>query len=151
MAVLKEFSCAAHGAFEEMVEQSEMPKCPRGCPKRFVTREIRTAPAGRATITGTLDHLQRELAHDFGLSDIKVGKDDNKSVMQNLREGKMMQPEWVDVPGHLKPGFSQRKDQAAPVNISSSFGAQPDNALERVAPPKNVPTRIVGATAERAV
>lgn len=151
MAVLKEWRCKAHGAFEAAVPQGEIAECPHGCPKRFISREIRTAPSARGPVMGTLDHMQRELAHDFGLSDLKAGRDDGKSVMQNLREGNMMAPTWIDVPGHLKPGFTQRKEAAAAVNVAGTYGVTPDNVLSTVAPPKSIPTNIVAATQERMV
>jgi hypothetical protein len=143
MAILKEWSCKAHGSFEAIVEQDETPQCPKGCSKRFVVREIRTAPAARGVVSGTLDQLQRGLAHDFGLSDLKAGRDDGKSVMQNLkRDGSSMAPHWVDVPGHLSTGWSRRKEKPAAVDVSSTFGIRPDNALSAVKLPTHIPTRF---------
>ena len=85
MAVLKEFACAAHGPFEEMVNGDETPRCPHGCSKRFVTREIRTPAATRGAVTGTLDQMQKGIADEFKLRDIKVDKEPGTSVMDNLR------------------------------------------------------------------
>jgi len=86
MAVLKEFACAAHGPFEEFVSDDEIPRCPMGCSKRFVVREIRTAPTGRQVVTGTMDRLQREFADQYKLPDIKVDKEPGQSVMDHLRK-----------------------------------------------------------------
>lgn len=143
MAILKEFTCAAHGPFEEFVSQDEIPMCPKGCSKRFVRREIRTAPATRGVVMGRLDGLQKDLAHDFGLSDIKSGRDDGKSVMQNLRSGTDFSPKWVDVP---KPsaGWSARGEKPAPVSVQS-FGMEAGNALKGAPTPKQIPTKIMAS------
>lgn len=142
MAVLKEFVCQAHGAFEEFVQQDEVPKCPRGCSKRFVKREFRTAPAIRNVVTGRMDNIQKDLAHDFGLSDMKVNRDDGNSVMQNLRKGEDFNPKWVDLP-RQNAGWSQRGEKPAPINVQS-LGMQAGNALQGAPLPKQVPTKIMG-------
>lgn len=144
MAVLKEYVCAAHGPFEAMVSADEMGKCPKGCSKRFVKREFRTAPAVRNVVTGRMDGLQRDLAHQFGLSDLKVGKDDGKSVMQNLRDKEDFSVKWADVPGHMAPGWSQRNEKAAAVAPQATYGMQGGNALVGASTPKQIPTEIVG-------
>lgn len=144
MAILKEWCCAAHGSFEAFVKQDEVPKCPKGCSKRFVKREFLTAPAAGTHKTHAIDGIQRDLAHDFGLSDLKVHKDSGTSVMQNLRSATDFSPKWVDVPGKMAPGWTQRgeKPAAAPV---SSFGMQGGNALTGSTVPTKIPTNIVGS------
>jgi hypothetical protein len=138
MAVLKEFYCKAHGAFEEFVKSDRNPKCPKGCSPRFVTREFRTAPSIRGVATGRMDGLQREIAHDFGLSDLKVGRDDGKSLMENLRSGTDFSTRWVDVPGKSAAG--------QPTQISAqNFGMMDGNALAGAALPKELPTKIQGS------
>ena len=138
MAVLKEFRCKAHGAFEEFVKNDETPGCPKGCSPRFVVREIRTAPAIRGVATGRMDNLQKELAHDFGLSDMKAGRDDGKSVMENLRSGTDFSTRWVDVPGKSAAG--------KPSTVSAqNFGMMDGNALAGAALPKEIPTNIQGS------
>jgi hypothetical protein len=144
MAVLKEYVCAAHGPFEAFVKSDEMGVCPKGCSKRFVKREFRTAPAIKNVVTGTLDGHQRALAHQFGLGDLKVGKDDGKSVMQNLREKEDFSPKWHDVPGRMAPGWSQRGEKPAPVAPQAAFGMQGGNALVGSNTPKQIPTEVVG-------
>lgn len=107
MAVLKEFACKAHGPFEEIVEQDVTPSCPNGCSPRFVVREIRSAPAARGVITGKMDTLYRDVAKDFNLSNLKIDKENGKSVMQNLQSGQDFSPRWVDVPREAaKGGFA---------------------------------------------
>lgn len=144
MGVLKEYFCAAHGAFEAIVKQDEMPKCPRGCSKRFVKREFRTAPGYRSTVTRATDGMVKDIAHDFGLSDMKTDPRGETSVMQNLRKGEDFSPKWVDVPNTMKAGWTQRGEtpSAAPV---SAFGMQPGNALSSVPVSKAIPTNIVGS------
>jgi len=139
MAVLKEFSCKAHGPFEEMVEQDVTPECPKGCSPRWVTREIRTAPAARNVVTGKMDGLQRDLAHDFGLSDLKVDKEGGKSVMQNLQSSQDFSPKWVDVPTQMKSGWSQRGEKPAAIDVGATFGLQGGNALPSKPLPKPTP------------
>lgn len=87
MGVLKEFSCAAHGEFEEMVNGDEIPPCPHGCTPRFVIREIRTPTNSRSNKTNNTDRLMGDLAQQYKLPDIKVDKHESKSVMENLRKG----------------------------------------------------------------
>jgi hypothetical protein len=147
MAILKEFTCAAHGPFDERVEGDEIPQCPTGCSPRFVRREIRTAPAMKTVISGRLDTLQRDIAHDFGLSDMKVSKDSNSSVMENLRRGEDFSPKWVDVPNKMKSGWANRGEQAGSIS-PTSLGLQGENNLAPVAQtgqlPRRIPTRIEG-------
>lgn len=143
MAILKEFTCKAHGAFEAFVKQDETPKCPRGCAKSFVKREFRTAPAVRNVVTGRMDGLQKDLAHDFGLSDMKVGRDDGNSVMQNLRSSEDFSPRWVGLPNQAA-GWSGRGEKPAPIDVKS-LGMQAGNALEGAPLPKQVPTKIMGS------
>ena len=138
MAILKEFRCKAQGAFEAFVKADQMPKCPNGCSPKFVTREFRTAPAVRGVATGRMDNLQRELAHDFGLSDMKVGRDDGKSLMENLRSGTDFSTRWVGLPGKSASG---EPSVVSPKN----FGMMDGNALAGAALPKDIPTKIQGS------
>ena len=94
-------------------------------------------------VTGRLDNLQRELAHDFGLSDIRSHNDTGKSVMQNIgRDGKLpdLSPHWVDLPGHMRPGWSGRKEKPEPVTVE---GFSRDNAIKAVGTPI-LRTNVVG-------
>ena len=142
MAILKEYTCAAHGPFEAMVKQDQTPKCPNGCSKRFGSREFRTAPAARSVVMGRMDGLQRDMAHDFGLSNIKVDKDNGKSVIQNLRSETDFSPRWIDTP-RPAPGWSSRGETPAALPVAS-MGMQAGNALSSMAAPKHIPTNIVG-------
>jgi hypothetical protein len=144
MAVLKEFRCKAHGAFETFVKQDAIPRCPNGCPARFVVREFRTAPAIRGVATGRLDSLQKDLALDYGLPDIKVGKDDGNSVMQNLRSETDFSPKWLDLPNKPAPGWTQRGEK--PTAFSpKALGLMDGNSLSSAQLPKQLPTKIEGS------
>lgn len=140
MAVLKEFTCKAHGPFEEFVEQDTTPECPKGCSPKFVTREIRTAPASRDVITGKMDGLQRDLAADFGLSNLKVDKEaGSPSVIENLRGRPQQASDWLKMPNPPAPGWSQRGEKPPAAAIS---GFPSENVIQKVGL-KQGPTPII--------
>jgi hypothetical protein len=143
MAILKEYRCQAHGPFEAFADD-EVPECPNGCSARWVKREIRTAPAAGNVRTGKMDALQRDLAHNFGLSDLKTDKENGKSVIENLRGMPDFSPKWVDVPGKQAAGWSQRGEKPAAVDVASTFGMQAGNALADSKPSKSIPTQLMG-------
>lgn len=64
--------------------------------------------------------------------------------MQNLgRDGKPMPnlaPHWVDLPGHMSPGWTGRKEKPEPVTVQ---GFSHDNAIRNVGTPQ-IKTNIVG-------
>lgn len=81
MAVLREFRCTAHDYEFESME--ETPACPYGCSSKFVVLEFRT-PFGVGTQrTSTIDRLQRDLASDYGMTDMRNDRD--SSVMSQTR------------------------------------------------------------------
>jgi hypothetical protein len=125
MGVLKEFRCAAHGAFE-----SDEAECPYGCSDRFVTQEFRTAPRHMSRGTKINDGLMRGLADDYRLPDIK-SEDNGQSVMQNLRRNPSHMPTWGKV-DHAAPGFSERGD--VKTFNPGSMGVASENALAAVKP-----------------
>lgn len=66
MAVIKEWSCAAHGFFS-----SFDPVCPKGCKGTgFIQRVILTAPGINNARTKNIDKTLTGLAHQFGLTDM---------------------------------------------------------------------------------
>lgn len=66
MAIIKEWSCAAHGFFE-----SEEAVCPRGCKGgMFIQRVILTAPGLNTARTKNIDKTLVGLANQFGLTDM---------------------------------------------------------------------------------
>lgn len=81
MAVLREYRCTAHD--HEFESTEEQPECPYGCHPKFVVREFRT-PFGIGTNGAhTIDRLQRDLANDYGLTDMRNDRD--ASVMSQTR------------------------------------------------------------------
>lgn len=119
---MKEWACAAHGAFEALEQV-----CPEGCPPSFVVREIRTAPKLRSARTSFADQQFEGLARDFKLPDIANNGLDGASVMSTLKK-RMLQhmhkdpnagpivPTFIDVP-HNDPGWTQR-DGEKPVTYN---------------------------------
>lgn len=82
MAVLREYRCTAHD--HEFESQEERPACPYGCHPKFVVQEFRT-PFAIGTPTGsTIDRLQRAVADDYGLTDMRNDRD--SSVMSQTRK-----------------------------------------------------------------
>lgn len=88
MAVIKEWRCLAHGAFE-----SKEGVCPHGC--TTVLREFRTAPGGRSEKTKKSDAAIEHLAKRYGLSDIS---NKNGSVGSSRPNPDQMQPTWGELP-----------------------------------------------------
>ena len=70
MAILKEYICKAHGAFEGFD-----PACPHGCKGTMVEREFRSAPAVHYkdgfNQSSNIDKNLNNLAKDYGMTDIK--------------------------------------------------------------------------------
>ena len=141
MAILKEFSCKAHGSFEAWVQQDETPKCPKGCSKRFVTREYLTPPSINGAVVGTLDQMQKDIAKDFNLSNLKVSEKDGTSVMENLRKGEKPQdfaPFWATNPdpkkmlGDFKPTDVLKPDTLPSVGKSTQIQGRYDAPLPEV-------------------
>lgn len=83
MAILKEFRCLAHDhPFECLMDTDGIPECPFGCDPKYVAREFRTAPGIRHGGTSATDMLTRQLAADYGMTDMR-GDKDGSSVMSN--------------------------------------------------------------------
>lgn len=82
MGVLREWRCYAHDLPFESTEDS--PHCPAGCSPKFCVQEFRTAPSIRSGGTRVADVMQRQLAQDFNLTDMKNDKD-GSSVMSSTR------------------------------------------------------------------
>ena len=141
MAILKEFSCKAHGSFEAWVQQDETPKCPKGCSKRFVTREYLTPPSINGAVVGTLDQMQKDIAKDFNLSNLKVSEKDGASVMDNLRKGEKPQdfaPFWAKdanpakMLGDFKPTDVLKPDTLPSVGKQTQIQGRYDAPLPEV-------------------
>lgn len=78
MAILREFRCTAHDHEFESLEES--PSCPYGCHPKFVVVEFRTPFAIGTQRGAVMDRLQRDLASDYGMTDMR--NDRNGSVME---------------------------------------------------------------------
>lgn len=86
MAVLKEFICMAHGAFESSEE-----KCPHGCKGTMVSREFRTAP-NTFMVSKNMDSSLRNLSNDYNMNDIK--QNTNGSYMGGQQQQPDLAPRW---------------------------------------------------------
>jgi hypothetical protein len=144
MAILKEFRCAAHGAFEATEKV-----CPHGCAERFVVQEIRTAPAYHNGRTQRIDKELNALASSYGMTNMRNDKDSG-SVMDQLRRREPSHESfWKDVP-HSQPGWTQR--QEAPAKVSpAAYNAMPDNVTEVIKPTLVGPTLKASKEAGRLV
>jgi hypothetical protein len=131
MAVLKEFRCAAHTAFE-----STEPICPACKHDKFVTQEIRTAPAFRRGNMAFIDNTLRDIAQDAGLTDLKNDPKAGVSVLEAMKKtNDLTAPRWGSVP-HAAPGFSQTKDASVPTVTAESMGFVPTPAAKIRLPPQ---------------
>lgn len=125
--IIKEWRCAAHGAFE-----GPAPDCGAGCPASFIEREFRTAPSIKSGGTKFVDAQLRGLAADYKLPDIKNDKD-GSSVMESIRKGEDFSPKFVDIP-HPEPGWTRRGEKPHAVSPSPYLmGQKGENALQNYA------------------
>lgn len=123
MAVNREYRCGAHNhefeSTEGDPENGVVPACPYGCSPSFVKLEFRTPVSIRGPKTRVVDHFQRQLAEDYGMSDMR-GDKDGSSVMSNTstRSGgaKIFNPEqkakWA--PSLFQPQQGWAQDTQAP-------------------------------------
>lgn len=140
MAVLKEYRCLAHGAFES---SSETPTCPAGC--TTVEREFRTPPGFRSERTASIDATVQTLAKRHGMTDInnRGGKaaitQSAKSRQQQEEFSRLVREKygngWGDVPKggtlHVDTGTVEGSGPGAAGAIAQ-YGARPDNVLAEV-------------------
>jgi hypothetical protein len=70
--VMHDFECKAHGLFEKRVKSGEVPRCPKGCSKAFVSLVHLNPPGFVGDRTRSADRLIREAADMQGLSDIST-------------------------------------------------------------------------------
>jgi hypothetical protein len=115
MAVLIEFRCAAHGPQEGLKMA-----CKKGCPKSFLTREIRTAPSYRRGNMKFIDNQLKGIAADHGRTDLRNDPKSGESLVQTMARKNEHTPRWIDIP-HADPGFSQR-GETGPVFKGESMG-----------------------------
>lgn len=89
MAVIKEYRCLAHGAFE-----SDKEVCPHGC--ETVVREFRSAPGTRSDKTKSSDKTLEALASRFGLTD--MSNRNGESIGGNRKHADGMAAVWGELP-----------------------------------------------------
>ncbi len=82
MAVTREYRCTFHD--HEFESRKENPPCPFGCAPNAVVLEFRTPFAVKGNPTKITDALQRQLASDYNMTDMR-GDKDGTSVMSNTR------------------------------------------------------------------
>lgn len=100
MAILKEYRCLAHSAFES---SEKNPTCPHGC--TTVLREFRTAPGTRSAKTKASDNALERMAQRYGLSDISASKTGSVAGDRQAKQagfgqvnGEDFRPRWGEVP-----------------------------------------------------
>jgi len=109
MAVIKEWECAAHGYFD-----AAEARCPYGCATEWVQRVYLTAPAIGSEGTKRSDQTLRALANDFGMTDMKNGKDGMAVAQATPAASSNLRPSWQS----LGKEFDVR-----------GLGVEPGNAL----------------------
>jgi hypothetical protein len=71
MAILKEWSCLAHGAFDgPSMDDGSNPPCPHGCGISMVERAFRTAPTIQSQGYRNINRTFESLAAEHGLTDM---------------------------------------------------------------------------------
>jgi hypothetical protein len=139
MPVLNDYTCLAHGELGEMFE----PKCPHGCARSFVKVIFKKPPSIKHNSTKVADMALRDLATDFGMTDLKNDKYGG-SIMDQLRNPQKAEdfaPRWHDVP-HAQPGFSRGEGASIPtVDPSAAIGGSTVQG-------ENAPARLFGMGAE---
>jgi hypothetical protein len=116
--IIKEWRCQGHGEFTNATG-----RCPRGCPRSLVVREIRTAPRYERGNKKFIDAQMRGLMADHNLTDLRSDPKSGESALQTMAKSTDFKPRWIDVP-HADPGFSAR-GEAAPKFDPASMGFTP--------------------------
>jgi hypothetical protein len=122
MAVLREFRCIAHDlAFESLEEK---PSCPSGCSPKFCVQEFRTPPSIRSGGTRVFDSMQKQLAADYNLTDMRNDKDGSSVMSRTSTEsggtrvvGQQQSKAYWDASRFpVRPGWAQRGEPAPQVD-----------------------------------
>lgn len=142
MAIIKEWSCAAHGFFD-----NAEPICPRGCKgEHFIQRAFITPPSIGTARTKNIDKTLVGLANRFGMTDMNnqngtgaVKRPDPNAVNRLEEFGQMMKQKFGDPWQAVTPGGTQMPDGSikggnggggAPSHIQG-MGANTGSALQR--------------------
>lgn len=116
MSVNREWRCTFHEC--EFESTDNPPHCPYGCDPALVVMEFRTPVSTRSTGTRHADAWQRQLAEDYGLTDMR-GDKDGSSVMSNTRQssggtrriGNQQTAYWDAERFAYKPGWVARQEE----------------------------------------
>jgi len=140
VAIVKEYRCLAHGAFES---SSETPLCPAGC--ESIEREFRTPVGFRSERTSAIDATVQTLAKRHGMTDInnrggKAAKSQgaaqrvqqeqfDKFIHERYGDGWGLVPQGGTM--NVKTGVVEGSGPGA-VGAIAKYGARPDNVLSEV-------------------
>ena len=140
MAVLADWECLAHGRFESFEQ-----KCPHGCGQSIVSKIFINAPGIHSDRTKNIDKTFRNLADDFGLTNMNnqngqsaaVRPDPAKMAAREQLMGKLGDTSnaWGNVPSG-QTGVTQA---IAAARVSA------DNALQPLLPSLTAPKPLVVA------
>ena len=121
MAINREYKCTFHE--HEFESTEERPACPFGCSAEFVVLEFRTPFAIRNRSTMVADQVTRQIASDYGMSDVRVDKD-GTSAMSNTYDtsggarhlGNTPKAYFSNEMHPVQQGWAQRGDPAPVFN-----------------------------------
>ena len=129
MAVLSDWSCAAHGVFESMTG-----RCPHGCSNSFVNKVFLQAPGLKSARTTNIDKTLQNLAGDFGLTDLNNQGGTSAVVRPNSR-AVAAREQLMGKLGDTSHAWGQIPTGSAGVNQAiASQKLVPDNALSSIKP-----------------
>lgn len=107
---LYEFSCFAHGKFEKLLSlKGPMPRCPKGCSEKMVTKLVSAANIGSTNgKTKFIDRKTADLARQFGDTAMNDKYDSSRIDMTQTEDiqKKRMMGQTYSVPLDPKAGVS---------------------------------------------
>ena len=111
MAVVNDFHCATHGYFE-----SRTPKCPmKGCTNDVYTVHLQ-APGLVSDKTKFTDKSSKQLAMEFGMSNIKSARTGENQSGFLTRNNKFSEKEYAEAEKFATRKKGVNKDKIKPVN-----------------------------------
>lgn len=123
--ILRDYNCLAHGIFE-----GTEPVCPRGCKGNgFVSIIHLKAPSIGTARTKSLDNITRNLANQFGLTDM-----DNRGGQAVKRPDPMAAKRAEEYSDFIKEKFGspwQSVSGGNPLHHIQGLGAQGGSAVSR--------------------
>lgn len=150
--VVREFRCTAHDY--EFESHEEQPRCPFGCHPKMVIREFRTPFAIGTERAGRIDRLQRQVADDYGLTDMRNDRDSSVMSQTRRESGGMRKvgsghtqreyraeqlPQWAPSVFRPPPGWS--KSGEVPVFNWNQSGLKGPGAVAPTKPQLDVAAR----------